>query len=260
MLTLLLALILNITNASDILLKDGKYYDHNYGLEVQVLNHEAKSAKLDEIVIPLTKNGGVFSGSITKDEITTIFSVTAKNKKSIYTDVVIERTLPKNFDNQSYSFKDIGIEVTVNNNLIQKITTGNNQDSRTDITLNTDGTIAEYTIQNSKECPYLLKVTDSQVQSFWCNQCKFEIMGIEKSSILIESAAYIKFTPNTVFFYNSSNLGKKITNTYDGTRLDITTYLYDTNKKIVTISNELEVNTDNVKLTNSARFVLKKLL
>ena len=260
MLTSLLILALSLTGASEALLKDGKYSDTKYGLEVHVANHEAQFAKMDESIIPLTKKGEISSGSITKDETTTLLSVTTKDKKSIYTDIAIERNLAKGSDEQTYNFKDIGLKVTVKNNLIHNFKIGMNKNNRAEIELNADGTIAEYTMQSNTDCPYALDIISNELNYFWCKNCKFSTTGNDKNIILIEDTAYIQFDPTMISFYNISGGGKNIINTYDGTHLDITTYFYNGSKELLNTSTEFKVETDNVKLKTSARVVLKKSL
>lgn len=262
MLALLLLFIFSSANVSAITLKDGKYSNPEYNLEVQVEKGEAKTAKVDETVVSLTKNGDVFSGDMIDSGVKYSFVVTANTKKSIYTAVTTERTLVKTSDNQLYNFKDMGYEFLVTDGLIKDVKTGVNKETVSEIQIDTDGTITHYNVTNTGN--YSLDVEDNKIQKFECNSgCLYNIVGTDDNAIEISDSysglAYIKFSSSMVEFYKVDS-GKQIINTYDGTHVDIDTYFYTKTSSLLDSSIQFKVNKDDITFTMVSNLVLKKFL
>lgn len=265
MLIPLLLFTLSSINVSAITtLKDGKYSNPQYGLEVHVEKGEAKTVKLDETIIPLTKNedGTAFSGDMTDSGVKYSFIVTTNTKKSIYTTVTTERNVAKTSEDQLYNFKGTGFEFTASHGLITNVKTGVNKDTVSEIEVNMDGTIKHYNVTNTGN--YSLDVEDNKIQKFECNSgCLYNIVGTDDNAIEISDSynglAYIKFSPNVVEFYKVDS-GKQVTNTYDGTHVDIDTYFYDNSKSLLSTGIKFKVNKNDVTFTMTSDFVLKKSL
>lgn len=189
MLVLLLFFTLSSVNASTTTLKNGKYSNSEYGLEIHVKNGEAKTAILHkDITIPLIKDGDTFSGDITDDDIKYSAVVTDNTKKSIYTTITTERTLSKPSEKELlYDFKDLGFAFLVSNNgLIKNIEIGINKETVTKIDLDTDGAIKNY--NEISDAGYSFNVKGNTVQNCESTKLLCKIVGSDNNVIEIYDA------------------------------------------------------------------------
>ena len=256
MLLLLITLILNQVNASSALLpKDGKYKFNKFEIEINVQDGKATTAKIYKDQIPLIKKDNIFYGELKNGNTTTSFKININDKKSLLVEVEQKTILPKIAENMSYHFKDLGIKLLIENNLISKLYTGLSErsNSATELRLSDDGTIAGYTIY-SKD-PYTLKTENSQIKEFWCNDCEYKI-GPTKNSIMVSESSYTTFSPNIIEMYSCEGI-KKIIETHDGKYLDISVFFYE-NSDLINGSTQFKVEDEDVIYQNSSKFITRK--
>lgn len=255
MFILLVTLILNQVNASDFVPKDGKYSYKKFDVEINVKEGTPVSAKIYDEYIPLAKKENVFYGETQIENRKTSCTVTANNKHSFITAIEEKVTLSKQLDNVIYQFKDLGIDLVIENNLISTMYTGlNNNKNATELALNKDGTIKSYSIYSTSN-PYTLETENSEIKYFWCNNCDYQI-GPTKNSIIVSENSYVVFRPNIIEMFNIDGV-KKTIKTHDGKNVHISVFFYD-NSDLLNSSTQFGVEKDNVTYKNYLQFIIRK--
>jgi hypothetical protein len=261
MLPLLITLILSQVNASNPIPKDGLYKYDDLGIEIEVEKGEATFARIHQDQyqdqVPLTKKEEGFYGEWQSKETVISFTIIPYKRRSLI--VTMEKTvfLPKKTESILYNFKEIGIKLFIENNLISKFYTGLEETSKssTELELNKNGTIASYAIYSRES--YLLKAENSQIKEFWCDNCEYKI-GPAKDSIVVSEDSYAVFKPNTIEMYNCDGI-KKVIRTNDGKDLNIDIFFYK-DSDLISGATQFSVGKDQVIYQNSSKFITRKSL
>jgi hypothetical protein len=257
MLILLITLILNQVNTTDSFPKNGKYKYEKLGTEITVEQGIAVSAKIYDDLIPLTKKDDCFYGEIQKNNITTSLTVTTNDKKSLLTEVKEKIVVQKSTDNGViYKFQNMGINLIVEDDLISAMYTGvGSEASKTELKINDLGQIASYSIYS--RAPYTLRVENSKITEFWCEDCTYKI-GSTGSSLTVSDNYYLTFDTNAIEIFSSDGVRKTI-KTLNGTIVDVSVLFYE-NSDLLNSSTQFKIDSGNVIYTNSSKFITRKSL
>ena len=260
---ILITLILNQVNASSFPIQDGWYTYEKLGVVIDVKNGEAVFAKIYEDTIPLTKKENTFYGEIQKQgqneqspKITTSIEINGNNKKSLL--VKIEEQIITSIGTGSgiFRFKDLGIDLTVENNSISTLRTGlDTKTNATELKLDSNGAIESYSVYSRS--PYILQMGNSEIE-FVCEGCSYtKTIGPKKSSIEIVDSYRLTFTPRTIEIYAVDEGIKKTINTSDGKSINTEIFFYN-NSDLLSSSTQFSIDEDKIIYKNAAKLITRK--
>ncbi len=260
MFTFLLLFAFSSINLSAANIRDGKYSDRTYGIEILVENGEATTAKVDELTIPLIKNGDEFCGDTTDNGLKYSFVVSKKTRGSLYTTVITERTIKKTSENQKYIFSGTGFEFIVTDGFIKNAKTGINKNAFSEIEMDEHGSIVMYNLTSPNN--YSVHVENCEVINFFCNECKYYVVGSKNNIVQVydtdSGLALMNFGEKKIELFKVFS-GKQVISTDDGKSIAINTYFYENQKKLFEHSTLFSVDQDNVKFKTESKFILTKL-